>query len=547
MARLTWQTLLALAASAPAHAQLYNKVIQTTYGPVQGFKYFNESTLQANWNVSSSNVAAFLSIPYAADTSYENRWKPPQPREAWNETLVADTWGPGCPTSYGTDYSEDCLSVNIWTGANSSADKLPVLVYNQGSDEPSNDPAYYGGGLARRGLVVVTFNRRDDVFGYLAHPELNAESLEENGHSASGHYGVLDFLALLQWVQNNIEQFGGDPDRVTIAGQSFGSAQVYHAVNSELFSGLFRAAIADSGVRYPYDTLLAGLADSYVSMPEALENGLNYTATHNFSSIADLRKLSTDELLVGSGDRSTDIWWVTALSTGNPLIFKPVLDGYVLPEKYIDTLQNGPANDVPFITGNNKDESGAATSTDYSVAEYTLACGLKYGNLSEAYFSLYPAGNSSEQASRSWNAAARDTSLVSSWAFGRDWIESAQSPFYTYYWDHAPPSQSQGAYHASELFYVMDTLYANADDHGWTSYDYHVAEVMSSYWVNFVKTGDPNLGGSYTGNGDLAYWAPVNGESRIVFHVGEAFGDLPLAKPEQVDLILDYFAQQTPF
>jgi carboxylesterase 2 len=178
MARLTWPAaLLALTASAPAHAQLYNKVIETTYGPVQGYKYFNESTIQANWNVSESNVAAFLSIPYAADTSYENRWKPPQPREPWNETLVADTWGPGCPTSYGTEYSEDCLTVNIWTGANSSDEKLPVLVYNQGSDEPSNDPAYYGGGLARRGLVVVTFNRRDDVFGYLAHPELNAESV----------------------------------------------------------------------------------------------------------------------------------------------------------------------------------------------------------------------------------------------------------------------------------------------------------------------------------------------------------------------------------
>jgi carboxylesterase 2 len=548
MARLTWPAaLLALTASAPAHAQLYNKVIETTYGPVQGYKYFNESTLQANWNVSESNVAAFLSIPYAADTSYENRWKPPQPREPWNETLVADTWGPGCPTSYGTEYSEDCLTVNIWTGANSSDEKLPVLVYNQGSDEPSNDPAYYGGGLARRGLVVVTFNRRDDVFGYLAHPELNAESVAENGHSASGHYGVLDFLALLQWVQKNIERFGGDPDRVTIAGQSFGSAQVYHAVNSELFSGLFRAAIADSGVRYPYDTLLAGLADSYVSMPDALENGLNYTAAHNASSIADLRKLSTNELLVGSGDRSTNIWWVTALSTGNPLVFKPVLDGYVLPEKYIDTLRKGPANDVPFITGNNKDESGAATTTNYSVAEYTVACKLKYGNLSETYFSLYPSGNSSDQASRSWNAAARDTSLVSSWAFGRDWIKSAESPFYTYYWDHAPPSQTQGAYHASELFYVMDTLYANADDHDWTWYDYHLAEVMSSYWVNFVKTGDPNLGGSYQGSEDLAHWASVDGESQTVFHVGEAFGDVPLARPEQVELILDYFAQQTPF
>ncbi|KAL5048441.1 hypothetical protein BDW71DRAFT_196087 [Aspergillus fruticulosus] len=524
---------LALALSAffvplPAHAQLYDKIIQTEYGPVQGFKYFNESTLEANWGTSSSggHIAAFLSIPFAADTSYQNRWKPPQPREPWNETLVADTWGPCCPTSYATDYSEDCLTVNIWTGANSSSDKLPVMIYNQGSDEPRQQRS-------------VTFNRRDDVFGYLAHPELNLVRQLRR---------ILDFLELLKWVQRTIENFGGDPDRVTIVGQSFGSAQVYHAVNSGLFKGLFHGAIAESGVRYPYDTLLAGLADSYVTMPKALQNGLNYTASHNATSISDLRKLSTEEILVGSGDRVTDadIWWVTALSCMYPLKFKPVLDGYVLPEKYIDSMRNGPANDVPFITGNNKDESGASTSTNYTVEEYHEYASLKYGNLSFEHFALYP-GTNNTQASRSWNAAARDTSLVSSWLFAKDWAKSASSPFYTYYWDHAPPSQTQGAYHESEVFYAMDTLYANADDHSWTWYDYVVAEIMSSYWVNFVKTGDPNLGGTYPWS-NLTYWAPVgDGKNEAVFHVGEGFGEVPLAKHEQVELITEYFSRQVPY
>ncbi|KAL4927019.1 carboxylesterase/lipase family protein [Aspergillus undulatus] len=543
---LTWSGLaLALSAAViPAHAQLYDTVIQTEYGPVQGFKYFNQSTLERNWGVSESNVAAFLSIPFAADTAYENRWKAPQPREPWNETYVADTWGPGCPTSYATDYSEDCLSVNIWTGANSSSDKLPVFIYNQGSDQPSNDPTYYGGGLARKGLVAVTFNRRDDVLGYLAHPELNAESQSENGHSSSGNYGILDFLELLNWVQRNIEQFGGDPNRVTVAGQSFGSAQVYHAVNSELFSGLFHGAIAESGLRYPRDTLLAGLATSYVTMPKALENGLNYTAWHNASSIAELRQLPLEEILIGSGDRVTDadIWWVTALSAMYPLKFKPVLDGYVLPAKYIDILQNGPANDVPLITGNTKDESGASTSTNYTAAEYKDYCTLKYGNLSAEYFTLY-SGHNTTEASSAWNAAARDTSLVSSWAFGRDWIKSAASPFYTYYWDHAPPSQNQGAYHESEVFYTMDTLYANSGDHAWTEYDYEVAAKMSGYWLNFAVTGNPNSG-PY---GNLTHWAPVDGVRETVFHVGNAFEDTNLAKPEQVELILEYFAQQTAY
>ncbi|KAL4799978.1 Alpha/Beta hydrolase protein [Aspergillus venezuelensis] len=535
---------VAFSLAVPAHAQLYNKVIQTEYGPVKGFKYFNQTTLEKNWGISDSNITAFLSIPFAADTAYENRWKPPQPRDPWNETLIADTWGPGCPTSYATDYSEDCLSVNIWTPANSSDDKLPVFIYNQGSDEPSNDPTYYGGGLARKGLVTVTFNRRDDVLGYLAHPELNAESEAEKGHSSSGNYGVLDHLELLNWVQRNIAQFGGDPNRVTIAGQSFGSAQVYHAVNSELFSGLFHGAIAESGLRYPRDTLLAGLATSYVTMNKALENGLNYTAEHNVSTIAELRQLPLEDILVGSGDRVTDadIWWVTALSAMYPLKFKPVLDGYVLPAKYIDILKNGPANDVPLITGNNKDESGAAVATNYTAEEYHTYCSLKYGNLSAEYFSLWPGHNTTE-ASRSWNAAARDTSLVSSWAFGRDWIKSASSPFYTYYWDHAPPSQDQGAYHESEVFYTMDTLYANSEDHAWTERDYAIAEKMSGYWTNFAVTRNPNKGP----NEGLPEWKPVDGVSRTVFHVGEGFSEVPLAKGEQVELILEYFGQQVAY
>jgi carboxylesterase 2 len=284
-------------------------------------------------------------------------------------------------------------------------------------------------------VVTVTFNRRDDVLGYLALPELNAEGLATTGYNTSGNYGVLDHLEVLKWVQDNIAKFGGDPDRVTIAGQSFGSGQVYHAVNSGLFSGYFHRAISQSGIRYPYDTLLAGLATSYVTMENALVNGLNYTANHNVSTLAELRELSLDDILVGSADRDSTTWWVTALSCNYPLIYKPVLDGYVLPMKYIEQLKKGPANDVPLITGNTKDESGASTTTNYTVAEYKEYCTLKYGNLSARYFSLYPSEDNQTIANMAWNAAARDTSLVSSWAYANGWIKSAESPIYTYYWD----------------------------------------------------------------------------------------------------------------
>lgn len=535
-----------LALVSAVNAQLHDQVIDTEYGPVKGFKYFNESTLDENWGVKESNVAAFLGIPFAASTAYENRWKPPKPRAPWNETFMATAFGPECPSNYASYISEDCLSVNIWSAANSSDDKLPVIVYNQGTGEPSNSGVYYGGGLARKGLVVVTFNRRDEGFGFLAHPELNAESLAETGYSSSGQYGTLDHLEVLKWVQRNIAKFGGDPNQVTIAGQSFGSAQVYHALNSKLFSGLFHAAIADSGIRYPYDTLLAGLADSYVEMEHALELGVNYTLSHNVSTVAELRKLSVEDLLIGNDDRDDSLWWVTALSSQYPIKYKPTLDGYVIPEKYIDSLRHRPVNDVPLITGNNKDESGAATSTDYTSAEYIKDCTLKYGNLSTEYFKLYPGRNETE-ASRSWNAAARDTSVISSWAFAKDWIKTSDNPIYTYYWDHAPPNQTQGAYHESEIFYFMDSLYANNYDHTWSWYDRYLGEVLSSYWANFAKTHNPNTGGSYPFN-NLTYWAPVNSRTKSVFHIGQSFGNRSLAQsPDQVELIMDYFHQQTPF
>ncbi|CCD45246.1 similar to prolyl oligopeptidase [Botrytis cinerea T4] len=522
----------ALLAATPTNAQLYNKTIQTTLGPVQGYKYFTPNISEEYFGVSSSNVAAFLGIPYAADTGYENRWKPAQPREPWNETLQATSFGPACPTSSATGYvSEDCLSLNIWTNANSSSDKLPVLLWNQGSEEESDNSWWYGGGMA----------------SYLATPELNAEGLASTGYNTSGNYGILDQLEVLKWIQNNIANFGGDPDSVTIAGQSFGSSQVYHAINSPLFTGYFHRGISQSGIRYPYDTLLAGLATSYVTMERALSFGVNYTASQNVSTLAELRKLPLSDIIQGSTDRDSSVWYITALLCNDPLIFKPVLDGYVLPMKYLDQLIAGPANDVPLITGNTKDESGASTSlTLYNLTEYKEYNTLRWGNLSDTYFKLYPADGNVTLANMAWNAAQRDVSLVSSWAYANKWIESATSPIYTYYWDHAPPGQDQGAFHQSEIMYALNALYANTDKYPFTDEDYYIGELMTGYWVNFIRTGDPNTGGAYT-NGTLAHWYPNDGTSNYVMELGDGWGNHTVSPTANVDLIMSYFGQQTPY
>lgn len=538
---------------APAQAQLYDKTIQTTLGPVQGFKYFTNQTALESWfGVSDSNVAAFLGIPFAADTGYENRWKAPQARDPWNETLVADAFGPACPSNMVANYSEDCLSLNIWTSANASSDKLPVIVWNQGSDETSDDAWWMGGGMAQEhDVILVTFNRRDDAFGYLAHPDLNAEALAENGHNSSGVYGILDHLECLKWVQKNIASFGGDPDRVTIMGQSFGSSQVYHAVNSVLFKGLFVGGISQSGIHTPYNPWLAGLATSYVNMSRALEHGVNYTTNHNASSIAELRTKSVEELLVGSQDRvdGTDIWWVTALSAGYPLIFKPVLDGYVLPEKYIEQALSGPANDVPLITGGTRDENGASPTNNFSVDDINYWQGLRFGNLSDEYFKLYPTGNSSATATAAWNNQTVDQGTVSQWMYAQDWVlrSNATSPIWTYYWDHAPPGQDQGAFHQSEIMYALNALYANVDDYPFEEDDWYVQSMISAYWANFAKTSNPNTGGS-SSDDPLPYWAPQDGTTKFVMRLGDGWENITLAKSEEViQFNIDYLMQQVPF
>ncbi|CAN8095990.1 unnamed protein product [Discula destructiva] len=556
----------AAALMAPVEAQMYDKVIQTTLGPVQGYQYFtNQTELEYYFGVSESNVANFLGIPFAASTAYQNRWRAPQPKEPWNETLVADTWGAPCPSRGVAGYSEDCLNLNVWTPANSSSDKLPVIVWNQGSDETSDNAWWYGGGMAlQHDIIVVTFNRRDDAFGFLAHPDLNAEQLAENGHNASGNWGILDHKAALEWTRDNIASFGGDPDRVTIMGQSFGSSQVYHAINSALFKGLFVGGISESGIHYPTNPWVSALATSYVNMSRALEHGIDYATDHNATTIAELRSesMSVESLLEGSQDRVTseDEWWVTAVWTMNPLIFKPVLDGYVLPEKYMDSLLQGPPNDVPLITGGTHDENGASPLNNYNASYVNEVMGLKWGNLSAEYFSLYPTGNTSASATAQFNLATLDLGTVSQWMYATTRIveSNATAPIWTYLWDHAPPGQDQGAFHQSEIMYVLNALYANNDVYPFVDYDFYVQSVVSAYWANFAKTGNPNVGDSYrNATASLPYWAPNTADTTTMFNIGNSFQNISLignstqestaTTEAKVSLIQQYYAQQSPY
>lgn len=505
-------------ASGSASATVSDFVATTSYGPVQGV-----------YDSNVDGVIAFKGIPFAASTAGENRWKAPQDPESWKDVLVADSFGDACLQSSGG--SEDCLTVNVWTPANSSDAALPVFVWVYGGRFTSGGTSqslYDGAGLAAKDVVVVTLNYRLGVFGFLALPELKEESEE----GSTGNYGHLDQVKALQWVQDNIAAFGGDPTKVTIAGQSAGASSIYHLVNSPLTKGMIRGAIAESGIRYTHDPLIGGLATSYrTNYTHAMEQGSEYIAPLNTTTLDELRALDAADLIYENDEVDPD--W-TGTDNGPPF-FRTVIDGYFMTETYSESLASGPANDVPMITGNNKDESGAATTTNVTVAEFTENAETKFGDMASEFLTLYPA-TTTEEASNQTNNAARDISRVGTWLFSNAWANSSSSSFYQYYWTHAPPGQSSGAYHMSEINYVFNNLYGT--DSPWTDEDYEIADMMSSYWANFVKYLDPN------GDG-LAEWPASSASSTTTMHLDSDAGVIDLVdNSAKLDFITRWLATE---
>ena len=481
-----------------ANAALYDTVIQTKYGPVQGYPAFNSSPTDdlTHWK----DITVWKGIPFAATTAGQNRFKPPQPAQPWNTTLYAQEFGDICPSATEGDtnftISEDCLNLNIWSAANSTDEKLPVVMWSYPAASTAAD---------------ALFN------GWLAHPELSAEMLNATGHNSSGNWGMLDQFAALKWIHNNIADFGGDPDHITVMGQSAGSAATYHIVNSPLTKGLIVGAIIESGVRDPHDPLDPTLAEGYTTLNVSLETGVEYLASLNVSTIAELRELPMDDL---------------ETSQSSDFSFTATLDHYAMPSTYLDTLINGPANDVPILTGNTKDESGATYGLNISLATYLSDLNSTYsGEWVEEFLEYYPA-NDSVTASGAYNSQFTDRSKVGTWLWSRLWVIGATSPVYTYFWDHAPPGQDQGAHHESEINYVLNNLYDT--DLPWQADDYVIAAKMNAYWVNFIKTGNPN-------GGNLTTWY-ANTNNSVVQHVGDGWGTIPVADPAKVSLFERWFS-----
>ena len=486
-------------------------------------------------------VAVYKGIPYGASTGGANRWRPPRPAQRWDGVRAATSWGAACvqdtsgiSTSLMPPISEDCLNLNVWTAAEAPDQGLPVLVWAYGGRDSAmwaSQPLYDGSGLARKGLIVVTFNRRIGPFGCLATPQLTAES----GQDASGNYVLMDAIAALEWVRENIHAFGGDPGRVTLGGWSAGAACTWDLVCSPLASGLFHRALAESGLEYTRDPALNHLAGSYITLSEAQAQGTALMKTLGVATLEELRGLSAG-----------------TIQDAGSAIGSYILDGWVLRETYTQTLAAGAQNDVPFMTGNNKDENDGFMSSStkpgatLTLAEYESAAKTEFGSLASDFLALYPA-NTDARANDLNDLASEDDERISTYLWGTQWVAGGRAPAYTYFWTHTPPGEdttnpvvpaaTSGAYHGSEIYYIFDNLYGT--DRPWTAADYRIAETLSDYVVNFAASGDPNGPG-------LARWRALTPGRPEVMEVGDSFGTIDAASSQaRYEFFANYFESQT--
>lgn len=479
-----WQKLI-----APLLISTDKPTANTNAGKVAGFK--------------EGNINVFKGIPFAAPPVGDLRWKAPQPVKPWSgvkdciQFAASPVQGEPIPFMCWSEeflipkkpIDENCLYLNVW--AKNTAAKKPVLVYIYGGGFKSGGAGcaiYDGKEMAEKDVVFVSINYRVGVFGFLAHPELTKES----GYGASGNYALLDMIAALKWVKQNIAAFGGDPNQVTIAGQSAGAFAVNHLCATPLAKGLFKGAIAQSG-----GSVLTSTLRPTTSLQQAENMGIDFAKYFKVSSIQDLRKISAEDIL-----------------KSNQGLSYPIEDGYVLPSSIADIYANGKQSDIALILGWNLDDK--VTGPPVNAEAYKQQLQKQFGTNAEKVLQYYPATNDAIAATSQDNLSRDGFFGVQGYAWANAQLHKGKSKIFIYNFNRKLPAYSAtsnfGAFHTGEVPYVFNNL--KTVNRPWEDIDIQLADQLSSYWANFVKTGNPN-------GGNLTHWPSYTTEKDQVLVIDQ--------------------------
>ena len=491
-------TLAAMAISIATSAQDAVSV-KTSYGILEGLDI--------------SGIKTFKGVPFAAPPTGDNRWREPQPLQPWQGIRECHDYAPDPmqepifgDMNFGADsISEDCLYLNIWTPAITMNEKLPVLIYFNGGGlmaGSGSEPRYAGMAMARRGMICVTANYREGIFGFFAHPELS----KETAYKGSGNYGFLDQQAAIRWVHENISLFGGDPERITIAGESAGSMSVSALMASPLSRGLFAQAIGSSG---------SVIADKRVkSLAEAEKAGVEMMRRMGYKNVKEMRRVPAEVLMKQANVRNVPVYNI---------------DNHFLTEQPLATYAAGRQMRVPLLVGGNSLEMSPAAYFGYitmSGREITMediaktASGM-FGDNTEEMLSLYGITAPDDIYKQPGIDLCGDLFLAySTWRWGNIHNATSGQPVYRYLYSRERPKmmiegkvaglaggvkdkteaeevvenkipEIHGAVHSADIEYAMGNLPTNRV-YDWQPEDYMVSDIFMGYYANFVKTGNPN-------------------------------------------------------
>lgn len=474
-------------------------------------------------------ISVFRGIAFAEPPVGEKRWAAPADKKPWTGVLETKEFGPACmqlpvfgDMNFRSDgNSEDCLYLNLWTPAKTGDEKLPVLLYYYGGGFMAGDgsePRYDGASMARNHkMIAITTNYRLGAFGFFAHPELT----DESPHNSSGNYGLLDQVKALEWVYENIEVFGGDPENITIAGESAGSVSVSALMASPLSRDMIAGAIGESG------SILGALPP--VPLETGEENGERFAETIGANSLEELREIPSDSLLNLAGQQ------------GIPR-FAPTVDGYYFPKPPLKIFEAGEQADVPLFVGWNSQEMnyrflmGQAEPTEENYAERIRQL---YGEDADRILELYPGGDQQEVLQSATDLAGDRFIAFSTWKWAYLHAKNSSSSVYRYYYTQPRPEmrpeyansvpgfaggvqereesqeeaqaeqlpEPNGAVHSAEIEYLMGNLPSNRV-YDWSETDYKVSNIFQNFAANFIHSKSPNGFG-------VPYWPAINGDENV--------------------------------